>query len=575
MLRHLRPLAAPLLGLVVACAGSPARPVPKPLPAAPSASSSQAPSAPRPRTVVVALVVDQLAAWVLQSRIGALPATGGFARLAGEGTYVEDLRYDHAITETAPGHAALFTGGPPSRSGIVANERIDLASRKKVSFLRDAAVRLVTTEGIADAPGSSLASLKNRTVADLLRAAEPRARIYSISLKDRGAIFGGGAKPDASLWFDPNRDAFVSSTAFAKELPTWAKAKTAARTEHPRWEPLDPTWLHAHAAGVDRQEGEGDLVGMGLTFPHPVTSGHAFRATPFADEALVELGLRALDSQAGDAPVMLSLSFSSNDYVGHVFGAESWEAWDELYRLDALLGRFFVALDQRYGTAGWSALLSADHGVAPLPELTSVGMRPWCAKGAPPDRWQRPCVAGIRLQPDAMAEELRTVAKAIVGEGDFVLGLADPYVWLTPAGRALPAERKKKLLDALAAHLRKTPGVERVVFTQDACTDHGGDTVDELVCRSIDPSAGGELYVVVGQTSFFDPEYVIGKGVSHGTPLPFDRSVPFLARSPERIPAGVVTRTPMPIAAYARTLASLLGIEAPADATKAPTLTQK
>ncbi len=575
MPRPVPSLAAPLLGLVVACAGAPPRAVPKPAPSsAPTATSSPA-STPRPRAVVVALVVDQLAAWVLHSRIGALPPTGGFARFVREGTYVEDLRYDHAITETAPGHAALFTGGPPSRSGIVANERIDLATRKKVSFLRDATARLVAADGIADAPASSLASLKSRTVADVLRAAEPRARIYAISLKDRGALFGGGAKPDASLWYDPNRDAFVTSTAFAKELPPWAKAKTAARTEHPRWEPLDPAWLHAHAAGVDRQEGEGDLVGMGLTFPHPVTSGHAFRATPFADEALVELGLRALDSQSGDAPVLLSLSFSSNDYVGHVFGAESWEAWDELYRLDALLGRLFAALDQRYGADGWSALLSADHGVAPLPELTGVGMRPWCAKGAPPDRWQRPCVASVRLQPDAMAEELRAVAKTAIGEGDFVLGLADPYVWLTPTGRALPAERKKKLLEALAAHLRKTPGVERVVFTQDACTDHGGDTVDELVCRSIDPSAGGELYVVVGQTSFFDPEYVSGKGVSHGTPLPFDRSVPLLARSPGRIPAGAVNRTPMPVGAYAHTLAALLGIEPPADATKAPTLTQK
>ncbi len=566
----------PLVGLVAACAGAPPHAAPKPAPTAtPAPSGSPPPLTVRPRTVVVALVVDQLAAWVLQSRIGALPATGGFARLAREGTYVEELRYDHAITETAPGHAALFTGGPPSRSGIVANERIDVTTRKKVSFLRDDATRLVTTEGVVDSPASSIASLKSRTVADVLRAAEPRARIYAVSLKDRGAIFGGGAKPDASLWFDPNRDAFVTSTAFAKELPAWAKAKTAARTEHTRWEPLDAAWLHAHAAGVDRQEGEGDLVGMGLTFPHPVASGHAFRATPFADEALVELGLRALDSQAGDAPVLLSLSFSSNDYVGHVFGAESWEAWDELFRLDALLGRFFAALDQRYGAAGWSALLSADHGVAPLPELTGVGMRPWCAKGAPPDRWQRPCVAAIRLHPDALAEELRTVARVAAGEGDFVLGLADPYVWLTPTGRALPAEKKKKLLDALAAHLRKTPGVERVVFTQDPCADHGGDTVAELVCRSIDPAAAGELYVAVGQTSFFDPEYVVGKGVSHGTPLAFDRSVPLLARSPDRIPAGVVTRTPMAVGAYAHTLASLLGIEAPADATKAPSLTQK
>jgi hypothetical protein len=519
---------------------------------------------------VVSLVVDQLAAWVVHTRIAALPATGGFARLAREGTYVEELRYDHAITETAPGHAALFTGGPPAQSGVVANELVDRETKKKVSFLRDGATRLLTADGPVDAPGSSIASLKTRTVADQLRASDPQARIYAFSLKDRGAIFGGGRKPDAALWFDLGRDAFVSSTAFGTALPAWAKAKTAARA-NTRWEPLDATWLRAHAAGVDAQEGEGDLAGMGLSFPHPVTSPLAFRATPFGDEALVELSLRALDSATGAAPVFLSVSFSSNDYIGHVFGADSWEAWDELYRLDALLGRFFGALDARYGAAGWSALLTADHGVAPLPELRA---RPWCEKGAAADRWKRPCAPGIRLLPEKMAEELRAVAKATLGEGDFVLGIADPYVWLTPAGRALPKEKKQKLLAALAAALRKMPGVDRVVFAQDACTDHGTESSEDLVCRSIDRSAAGDLYVVAGQTSFFDSEYVLGHGTSHGSSLPFDRAVPLLARAPGRIPSGRVVHEAVSVTAYARTLAALLGTEAPADAKSGRDLTR-
>ncbi len=41
---------------------------------------------------------------------------------------------------------------------------------------------------------------------------------------------------------------------------------------------------------------------------------------------------------------------SANDYVSHVFGPDSWESWDELYRLDAALGRFFGASDFRSRT---------------------------------------------------------------------------------------------------------------------------------------------------------------------------------------------------------------------------------
>src|SRR5687767_4779141 len=72
----------------------------------------------RPAPLVVTLVVDQLAAWMATTRLPELPATGGFARLRREGTWARDVRYLHAVTDTAPGHASLYTGLPPCMSGI-------------------------------------------------------------------------------------------------------------------------------------------------------------------------------------------------------------------------------------------------------------------------------------------------------------------------------------------------------------------------------------------------------------------------------------------------------------------------
>ena len=66
--------------------------------------------------VVVSIVVDQFAAWIAHERLPELPSDGGFARLRREGTWVEQLRYAHAVTDTAPGHAALYTGATPSVS---------------------------------------------------------------------------------------------------------------------------------------------------------------------------------------------------------------------------------------------------------------------------------------------------------------------------------------------------------------------------------------------------------------------------------------------------------------------------
>src|SRR5207248_10773619 len=116
---------------------------------------------------------------------------------------------------------------------------------------------------------------------------------------------------------------------------------------------------------------------------------------------------------------------------------------------------------------------AADHGVTRMPEAAH---------------------AGGRLMPDELTVKLGAAARRAVGAGDFVLGVADPYVYLTDAARALDATRRRALDDALAAELRATPGVAAVY---DARTPPkrcaGGDEVDALVCRSISTGSGAEL----------------------------------------------------------------------------------
>lgn len=511
---------------------------------------------------VFTVVVDQLAAWVLYERILDLPADGGFARLRREGSYAPDLRYDFAITETAPGHSALYTGASPRESGIIGNELTD-ASGKTRSIVRDEGTSLIGPSGPLPRTGISLSDLRVETLADVFSRAHPNGQIVSISYKDRGSVFAGGRKPSASVWFDSETKGYVTSSAFSGELPSFAKV--APPTLPATWNPFDPDWLAAHAKTADAQEGEADVAGLGTTFPHTIESLDARRPTPFLDEDLFALALAAVSASDRKKTLLLALSLSGNDYIGHAFGPDSWEAWDSLRRLDALLARFLGALDRAFGSNGYALVLSGDHGIVPLPEVTLARrVRAECAERADP--WQRPCGAGGRVAVDATLERLESEARRVLGEGRWLLGYFDPYLHFTPEGRALSPVRRALLVGAVTKVLLGEAGVARVVDVAALpATCPPSDDIDALVCRSIAPGRGGDLYLV-SKPGYFFLDKPRPRGTTHGTPYLYDRAVPLLVRAPGRVPANRIVKEPLDFRAFSRTAAALLDIEAPSAA---------
>jgi hypothetical protein len=491
------------------------------------------------------------------------------------------MQFEHAATETAPGHAALYTGALPRESGVYANETFHPVTGERVGIVYDDSTHVVFDRVAGEFPSASLAALRDDvpTLADGLRAARPDAVVLSLSLKDRGALFGGGRHPTASVWFDAKFTRFVTSSAVSPRLPGWVTARgdqpSVLASMRAPWTLLDAGWVAAHAATPDDQPGEGDVKGLGIVFPHTydvITSpGDAFRVSPVADAALFDLALAGLDAErAVEHPTLLSLSLSTHDYVGHAFGPDSWEAWDELYRLDASLARFLSALDARWGRDGYAVLLTGDHGVTSLPEATrSPKVRPWCS-GASVDRWQRPCGEAHRIRTDRLEDALRTAARDALGEpGPWVLGVADPALFLTATARALPEPRRAKLDQAVRAVLRQEPGIDPdgvidVRTLPATCPGFEDTSPRALVCRTVVPGRSGDYYLIVRPGSVFSTSVVApGRGTGHGSPWLFDRAVPLLARAPGRVAAGAVMEEVSSFRAFTVTAASLLGIEPP------------
>ena len=576
-----------LLALALGACGAPTPEAPVPVTAKGVVDAPAAAAAKKRAPVVLALVIDQLSSWVADERLAKLPADGFFARMTREGTWVHSLRYPYAITDTAPGHASLHTGRVPADSHIVVNEVPDPKTGARTSFFLDPKTKLITPTGTKDRQASSAAALAVPTVADRLRAARPKARIVSVSLKDRAALIPAGKSPDAAIYFDPTEGSFVTSSAVASSYPSWARADgdqaAIGKARETPWELLDPKWVAENARVPDNAPGEGDLDGLGVVFPHVAKTNRAFRATPMADARILALALAGARAERNpDEPLLLLVSLSPNDVLGHTFGPSSWEAWDELRRLDAGLAAFLTALEADVGPA--RVLLSGDHGNSDMPEARLPLPKECKLHTIAADPLERPfCVQGHRLEPDELRSELRAEAQKQLGAPDYVMGLADGYVFLSPAARTLDA-KKRETLDRLIRQILTVKHGDDVanVFSDPelraACPKalaaargvpdraRPGEDLLTLVCRSWTPDAGaGDYFVVPKLGSFFDGEVVAGKGASHGTPYLFDRTVPLFARGlPGELEAGGSITDPVDFSAYAALAAAFAGLDSAA-----------
>ena len=141
--------------------------------ALPSVAAAQpAKTAPAKPTLVVQITIDQLRPDYLDK--WAPQFTGGLKRLLQQGAFFTQAYHEHATTETAPGHATLWSGRTPAHTNIVIN---DLG-------VADAQMPLVLGRG----GGASPWRFRGSALFDWIRARDQFSRALSVSRKDRGAI---------------------------------------------------------------------------------------------------------------------------------------------------------------------------------------------------------------------------------------------------------------------------------------------------------------------------------------------------------------------------------------------------
>jgi predicted AlkP superfamily pyrophosphatase or phosphodiesterase len=517
-----------------------------------SAPAGHAQPAPR---LVVQIVLDQFPYEYL-ARFQPYFGKDGFSRFIQGGAFFTNVLYAHANTSTGPGHAVLSTGAYGAVNGIVGNNWFDVRSGKMMYCVADTTVAILGGKG----QGRSPANLQTLSYGDELRIATGfQGKVIAISNKDRAAILMGGKYANVALWMRDS--AFVTSTYYVQELPSWVRKINASGLTNSyfgkRWERTLPLTAYRNMDRDDVEYENGEN-GMGTAFPHRVTGNDttritssyydAFITSPFAAEVLATYARAAIrEENLGRRGVtdLLCVSFSSTDYVGHHFGPHSWETLEMTVRMDRIVAAFLKYLDAEVGLANCLVVLSSDHAVSEIPD--------YLASASGRNVIQRVSFKGLYA---ACESTLTAAYGAPLGGTPWIAGGANNSLTFDPKVLAERNVQVEQAAKTVATTLLAQRGIA-AAYTR--------DEMEHLVpVRSLETRMKNSYNRArCGDVTFafkpFTVEAEDHKGASHGQPYESDAHVPLAFLGPA-VRKGIyhIPATPADIAA---TLSALTGVE--------------
>lgn len=501
-------------------------------------------------------------------------SAGGFRYLHENGIWFTNAMYQHANTETIVGHTTLATGAQPSEHGMIGNVWFDRDTGQLHYNIEDPDYTVVgdetfvdkkteidPTQRTASSEGRSARAIPCSTFGDeLLLATAGKAKVFAVSVKDRGAVpmAGHGGK---AFWFNKKSGEFISSTYYYDQYPSWVQDWN---DKHKADELLDTSWELSRSpssymqADEDDRPFEIDLKGYGRVFPHNYGEDRKFFYTfltlsPAGDELTLDFVKTLIENEhIGQDQVSdyLSISFSSTDYISHVFGPASLESEDNLYRLDRTLAVLLAEIDQKIGLNQTLIVLSADHGNPEAPEvLVELGM-------------QTRRMSPKRISTDEFFSQLKTQ----LGLGEELIELFyHPYIYLNQEIIAESGFTSLEVERIVAEEIDKIPGIAATISSTALQREPFiNSRLDQLVRNNFYQGRSGDIYVVQQPYHHLVSEESTPLAAMHGSPYNYDLFVPIVFVG-YGIKGQTVSREVHPVD-IARTLADCLHIKPPSSA---------
>ena len=469
----------------------------------------------RPK-LVVGLVVDQMRWDYLYRYYDRYASNGGFKRLMNQGYSCENTLIPYAPTVTACGHSTIYTGAVPAISGITGNMWWDKEQMRSVYCTED---KTVNTVGSSSALGKmSPRNMLVNTIGDELRLATNfKSKVIGVAIKDRGGILPAGHSANAAYWYDNTNGNWITSTYYMTELPKWATSfndqKLVDNYYQQGWNLLYPLSSYTQSTADEKTY---EAKTLGAKFPYDL-KGFAGKdygkiaSTPMGNSLTTEFAKAAITGEKlGSGPVtdMLTVSYSAPDYIGHAFGPNSVEQEDDFLRLDKEIGSLLDFLDTKIGKGQYVIFLTADHGVAHVPEFMQENKLPG----------GRLFLGELMKQLNKSLPEQYKYPNIINSTDNYQLSLNNPLL------DSLKID-KKEITNWIVNYLSKVPEIARVFPLEELNTVPLPEVIRLMLNNGYYPRRSGDIQLIL------KPNFIEGysaTGTTHGLWNPYDAHIPLL-----------------------------------------------
>lgn len=509
--------------------------------------------------LVVGIVVDQMRYDYL-TRFWDQFGDDGFKRMVNNGYTFKNNHFNYVPTYTGPGHASVFTGTTPSSHGIIGNGWYDKFEDKAVYCVSDFTVESIGTKNNAGqmSPHRMLAT----TFADENRLhTQMQGKTIGVALKDRGAILPAGHSANAAYWFHGKDEGkWISSSFYMEDLPEWVKKfNNSGKTQSylKTWTTFKDinTYL---SSGIDENNFEFGFTGKEkATFPYdlkklaPENGGlDIIKSTPFGNDLTTDFAKAAITGESlgkDNITDILTLSFSSPDYVGHNFGVNSKEVEDTYLRLDLALADFLKYLDTEIGEGQYTVFLTADHGAVDVPAYLSSNKIP----------------SGY-FDDSAVKVKLDEFTKTEFKADGLVQNVSNSQIFFDHDIMLQKELSSEDVQRKMAAFLLKQKNISKVYTRQQLESADFTTGMSSLIQNGFNQKRSGDVLFVT------DPGYIVypEKGSTHGSGFSYDTHVPLIFFGKGIKKGSSYEHTEIPD--IAPTISAMLGISFPNAKTGRP-----